>query len=270
TSSVEPSSSSSSSSSSSGSQTSTPEPSPSSSSSSSSSDVVSTTSSAVSSSSSDPVITTTSQPPSSTCSVSTIAPAPTNLVQNAGFENYESATSSPPWQRVYQTYFYSIASLAQSGSGFALIESLTILSGTNSSVAQTLSGLSTASTYTLSFYYRPFLVNPYFNAAIAGRAAYFIAYVDSEAVATITLTVQSQSASYTQLSVAGIRPQSATPVLKFELYVPRTVGAGNVPVEVLLDSVDLEENVLPSTTLICDAVPADPTSTIVAVTSAVP
>lgn len=114
--------------------------------------------------SSDTTVTTTTQTQASTITstitCSTVAVAPTNIVQNPNFDtNYQNNAVDPPWTLSGTgTNFYNAAQYAQSPPILAL---LGISSGSaDGSVSQVLTGYDTSIPYTLSTFFRPYTLYP--------------------------------------------------------------------------------------------------------------
>jgi hypothetical protein len=121
------------------------------------------------------------------------------------------------------------------------------------SLSTTIYGLDTTSTYSLSFYYRPDIISPLYPS----QTIYVTAYLDNEALVTIPLTPESEAQHYIQVKVERIRPQSSSPLLKFELSLPDLVESRNAPVFIFLDTVSLTSEAIPIA--VCAPAPPAPT-----------
>jgi hypothetical protein len=127
-------------------------------------------------------------------------------------------------------------------------------SSDKSSLSTIIYGLDTVLTYSFSFYYRPYLVH---SSLTPAQAVNVTAYLDNEALVIIPLYPESEAANYIQVMVERIRPQSSSPMLKFELSLPELATSQNAPVQILLDSVSLMQEAI--STQVCGPAPPKPT-----------
>ncbi|KAF2754564.1 hypothetical protein EJ05DRAFT_504098 [Pseudovirgaria hyperparasitica] len=169
------------------------------------------------------------------CTLIDVIPVATNAVVQGGFEGFVSSTNSPPWSRANSfAVFYSLASFAREGKAFALLQSPSSpTSASEVSVFQTLSKLDTTNSYTFTFYYRPYVLDAYYNAA---NPAYVAVYLDDVQIARAPITAR--SVPYLPFTVTGIVPASQNPVfkIKWEDHRPQSAYSNS---QILIDSVSL-------------------------------